>query len=300
MRPVRFLLLTCIISSLIISGCLREYNDVWISNVDVMSVSQDDGTKLTVTTYIQNNQKSDSGVLSLKIKTRDPTTNLIVAEKDADVGYIKSRSQTYNIGSLMVTDPGEYKIEVQLFEGGNILDTYYTQVIVKGLPGPGQPADIKLTDMMLEIKQYVNGVSNVVVDVSPGIFNQGGDSQSLTMEVTARVNPYTGYTENDDLGIIKASDRVRGNVRFVLPKNTAYTFSVSVIENGKTVASGNVEETIKLNEIRWNTPMTYVLVEEGKPIVEVVATKQPGFLGVSALFGILLVYSIVNRARKKK
>ena len=298
MRLLRFLLFMCIITSLIMSGCLREYHDVSISNVDVMSVSQDSGTTLTVTTYIQNNQKSDSGVLSLKIKIRDPFTNLIVAEKDADIGYIKSRSQIHNTGSLMVRKAGEYEVEVQLFEGGTILDTYHTVVMVMAQPGPDQPSDIKLTDMTLEIEQYVNGVQNVVVDVSPGIFNQGGDSQPLTMEVTAQVDPYTGYTESDDLGIIKGSDRVRGNVRFILPKNTAYTFSVSVTENGKTVASGLVEETIQLNEIRWHTTMTYVLVEEGKPIEE--PTKEPGFLGVSALFGLLLVYSIINRARKKK
>ncbi len=292
MKSTRFLFLIFILGSLVFSGCLREYDNVVITSVDVMSSPQDGGTKLTITPYIQNNQNVDTGILILQVKIREPSTNLIVAEKDSDIGYIKSKSSYSNSVSLTVSNPGEYGIEVQVLEGAKILAQYYTPVNVKATPGPGQPADIKLTDMNLVITKFVNDASSAVVEISPGIYNQGGDSQPLTVEVTARVDPYTAYTQSDELGVVKNTNRVRGKVSFVLPRNKEYSFSVNVIESGKTVVRGNVNEKVKLNNIKFNTPMTYVIIEEGKPIT---TPKEPGFELAIALIGILLVYSIRMR-----
>lgn len=292
MKHTKFLFLIFILSSLIFSGCLKEYDNVMITSVDVMSSPQADGTKLTITPYVQNNQDIDTGILTLQVKIREPSTNLIVAEKNSDIGYIKSKSSYSNSVSLTVSNPGEYGIEVQVLEGATILAQYSTAVTVKATPGPGQPADIKLTDMNLVITKFVNDASSAVVEISPGIYNQGGDSQSLTVEVTARVDPYTAYTQSDELGVIKSTNRVRGKVSFVLPRNKEYSFSVNVIESGKTVVRGNVNEKVKLNNIKFNTPMTYVIIEEGKPIA---TPKEPGFGLAIALIGILLVYSIRMR-----
>ncbi len=292
MKSTRFLFLIFILGSLVFSGCLREYDNVVITSVDVMSSPQDGGTKLTITPYIQNNQNVDTGILTLQVKIREPSTNLIVAEKDSDIGYIKSKSSYSNSVSLTISSPGEYGIEVQVLEGAKILAQYYTPVNVKATPGPGQPADIKLTDTNLVITKFVNDASSAVVEISPGIYNQGGDSQPLTVEVTARVDPYTAYTQSDELGVVKSTNRVRGKVSFVLPRNKEYSFSVNVIESGKTVVRGNVNEKVKLNNIKFNTPMTYVIIEEGKPIA---TPKEPGFELAIALIGILLVYSIRMR-----
>jgi len=296
MRPSRFLFLIFIIGILAVSGCLREYNDIYITNVDVR---QEGGTGLTVTPFIQNNQNKDTGVLSIRVKIKDPSTNLIVAEKDADIGYIKSKSQAFNSVSLTVPRPGEYEIEVQVFEKDRTVAQYYTpSVRVAATPEPGQPPDIKLTDMKLVIKQFVNGASSAVVDVSPGIYNQGGDSGPLIMEVTARESPYKAHTESDELGIVRAMKRVRGHVRLVLPRNREYTFTITVSETGRTVVIGNVNEKIKLDEIKYNNPVTYALVEEGKPPAEA-KPKEPGFEGVPVVTGILLVYWI-SRLKKKR
>ncbi len=292
MKHTKFLFLIFILSSLIFSGCLKEYDNVVITSVDVMSSPQADGTKLTITPYVQNNQDADTGILTLQVKIREPSTNLIVAEKNSDIGYIKSKSSYSNSVSLTVSNPGEYGIDVQVLEGAKILAQYYTPVNVKATPGPGQPADIKLTDMNLVITKFVNDATSAVVEISPGIYNQGGDSQPLTVEVTARVDPYTAYTQSDELGVIKSTNRVRGKVSFVLPRNKEYSFSVNVIENGKTLVRGNVNEKVKLNNIKFNTPMTYVIIEEGKPIA---TPKEPGFELAIALIGILLVYSIRMR-----
>lgn len=296
------LLLFLIFIIIIPSGCLQEYGDLRITNVDVMAVPQDDVNKLTVTTYIQNNLNTDSGVLSVKVKVRDPSTNLIVVEKDSDIGYIKSGSSSSNTMSLVVSGTGDFQIEVNLFEKGTILDQYLYPVTVKAQQSPDAPANIKLTDMNLVIKQFVNDASKAVVDISPGIYNQGGDSRPLVMEVTARVNPYTVYTESDELGIIKGSSSVRGSVRFIIPKKRDYTFTVRIMEGGRTVVSGNVDYVIGLNDIKKNTLMTYPFVEEGVPVVEAEeeSKEEPGFQAVFALIGILLVYNIIHRSKGKR
>ena len=297
MRTIKFIILSLILSSLIFSGCLKEYSDIYITDVDVMSVQQNDGIELTITPYIQNNQNTDSSVLSVNVRIRDTSTNLIAADKKMDIGYIKSKSQIYESMSLLVHNPGEYDVEVQLFEDGKSLSQYTTPVTVRSTSGPGQLADIKLTDMTIEIKQFVDKMSNVVVDVSPGIYNQGGDSEPLTLQVTARVDQYKAYNENDELGIVQGSNSVRGNVRFVLPKNSEYTFSASVIENGKTVASGDISENILIKEMKLNTPVTHKLVEKGKPPS---AEPEPGFQGMITLISILLVFSFINRTRNER
>jgi hypothetical protein len=292
MKHTKFLFLIFILGSLIFSGCLKEYDNVVITSVDVMSSPQADGTQLTITPYVQNNQDADTGILTLQVKIREPSTNLIVAEKNSDIGYIKSKSSYTSSVSLTVSNPGEYGIEVQVLEGAKILAQYSTPVTVKATPGPGQPADIKLTDMNLVITKFVNDATSAVVEISPGVYNQGGDSQPLTVEVTARVDPYTAYTQSDELGVVKSTNRVRGKVSFVLPRNKEYSFSVNVIESGKTIVRGSVNEKVKLNNIKFNTPVTYVIIEEGKPIA---TPKEPGFGLAIALIGILLVYSIRMR-----
>jgi len=150
-----------------------------------------------------------------------------------------------------------------------------------------------LTDMTLDAKQYVDKASNVVLDISPGIYNQGGDSEPLTMEVTASVDPYKHYIESDDLGIVKGSNHIRGKVSMILPKNSKYSFTVVVKENGNTVYTGIVDEEIELDQIKINTPMVYKLIKEGTPPVE----EEPGFHGLIALISILLIYIIIRRTK---
>ncbi len=295
---IKILFFVFILSALIISGCIREYDEVVITSVDVMSLQQDDGTKLTVTPYVQNNLNADTGALTLRVKIKEPSTNLIVGEQDSDIGYIKSKSSAYNSISMTVADPGEYRVEVQVFEGGKLLAENYAPVIVKQKPGPGQPSDIKLMDMILVVTKIYGDGSGALVDVSPGIYNQGGDSTPLTMEVTARADQYTAYPESDDIGIIKGSESRRGKVTFDIPRNREYSFSVSITEGGKTVISANVKDKIKLNELKYNVPVTYILVEEGKPVATATPKKtEPGFEVAIALAGILMIYIIGKKEK---
>jgi hypothetical protein len=297
MNP-KFLFLIFLLGTLVFfSGCLREYNNVETS-VDIMSSPQDDGAKLTITSYIQNNQNSDTGLLALQVKIREPSSNLIVAEKDLDIGYIKGKSGTSASVTMTVSNAGEYGVEILVLEGGKTISQSYSSVVVKPKPGPGEPADIKLTDMNLVITKLYNDASSAIVDVSPGIYNQGGDSKPLTIEVTARVDAYTAYTKTDEIGIIKGSSKLRGKVTLDIPRNKEYTFSISVIESGRKVVGGTLPDKIKLSEVKFNTPMTYVLVEEGKPVAAATPKPTPGFEIMMAVIGILIVYGICHRARR--
>ncbi|MFZ3385035.1 MAG: hypothetical protein WA144_14030 [Candidatus Methanoperedens sp.] len=286
-----------ILIAVALSGCLKEYGNVYITSTDVMYSQDEDGTKLTVTPYIRNDQDTDTGSLTVKIKIKEPSTNLIVSQKDSDIGYIKSKSSSSNSVALKVPDPGEYAVEVQVFEGGKLLTEYVAPVTVKAKPAPGAPSDIKLIDLNIVITKLLNDASMAVVDVSPGLYNQGGDSNPLTLEVTAQIDPYNTYVQSDTLNIMKSEGRSRGKVTFTIPRNKEYSFSVKVLENGRTVAQAKLVDKIKLNTLKYNEPITNMLVEEGKP-KPVQTPAEPGFLTASALIGILLVYQIIIRRRR--
>ncbi len=286
-----------ILIAVALSGCLKEYGNVYITSTDIMYSQDEDGTKLTVTPYIRNDQDTDTGSLTVKIKIKEPSTNLIVSQKDSDIGYIKSKSSSSNSVALKVPTPGEYAVEVQVFEGGKLLTEYVAPVTVKAKPAPGEPSDIKLIDLNIVITKLLNDASMAVVDVSPGLYNQGGDSNPLTLEVTAQIDPYNTYIQSDTLNIMKSEGRSRGKVTFTIPRNKEYSFSVKVLENGRTVAQAKLVDKVKLNTLKYNEPITNMLVEEGKP-KPVQTPTEPGFLTASALIGILLVYQVIIRRRR--
>jgi len=276
-------------------GVFKDDNRVVIQDVDVMSTPKGEGTLLTVTPYIRNDQSTDSSMISVKVKIIDQETRLTVAEKDMDMGYIKAHSQAHNSLSLDVEKPGNYDVEVQLFEDNQPIGFESRAVTIKANDSTGQPADILLTDMNLIITQFTDRDSKAVVDVSPGIYNQGGDSKTLTMVVTARTDSYTAYNESDELGIIKGSNRLRGHVRFVLPRKAAYTFSVTVEENGRGIVTSEVPEPVKMDQIERNIAKNYTLIEKGTPVESQKTQGSPGFESSIICAVLLLAAGIVRR-----
>lgn len=289
------------------SGCFessedvfREYNEVSIQNIDVMSTPQGEGTLLTVTPYIRNDQDTDSPMLSVKVKVIDEETQLIVAEKDVDIGYVKAQTLAYNTVSLGILDPGSYTVEAQIFQEGQILDSGSEFITIKANSSVDPLADILLTDMNLVITQFIDRDAKVVVDISPGVYNQGGDSKVLNMLVTAKTDAYTSYTESDELGIVKGSSQLRGHVRFVLPRRAEYTFSVIVEEDGREIITSEVTEPIKMDKIERNVTKNYPLIEEGTPVespVEEGNSKSegstPGFEGLIMCVAFLMAAGII-------
>jgi hypothetical protein len=307
-------LISVLLVIILFSGCFgdskdvfREYNEVFIQDIDVMSTPQGEGTLLTVTPYIRNDQDTDSSMLSVKVKIIDEETSLTVAEKDVDMGYVKAQSLAYNAVSLGTVKPGNYEVEAQLFQEGQILSSWSEFVTIKAEPSIDQPADILLTDMNLVITQFTDRDAKVVVDISPGIYNQGGDSRPLTMIVTAKTDEYTSYTESDDLGIVKGSGQLRGHVRFVFPRRAEYTFSVTVEENGKEITTSETTEPIKMDKIERNVVKNYPLVEEGTPVelpkeegTSDSRGSTPGFEGLGMCIVLLLAAGVINMGLDSK
>lgn len=306
-------LISILLIIILSSGCggsqevFREYNNVFIESIDVRSTPQGENTLLTVTPYIRNDQDTDSSMLSVKVKIIDEGTNLIVAEKDVDMGYVKARSLAYNTVSLGTVKPGNYRVEAQLFQEGQLLSSLSEFVTIKAELAVDQPADILLTDMNLVITQFTDRDAKAVVDIFPGIYNQGGDSKALTMVVTAKTDEYTSYTESDELGIVKGSGQLRGHVRFVFPRRAEYTFSVTVEENGKEIVISETTEPIKMDKIERNIIKNYPLVEEGTPVElpEEEGTSKseestPGFEGWSMGVVLLFAAGVINRGLDSK
>lgn len=310
-KPSLFLFAGFIISiflgSIITSGCFegpesifQNSNGVVIQNVDVMSTPKGEGTLLTVTPYLRNDQDTDSSMLSVKVKVIDQETQLIAAEKNMDMGYIKAHSQAHNSLSLEVEKPGNYDVEVQLFEDNQPTSQDLKTIVIKANTYTSQPADILLTDLNLIITQFTDKDSKAVVDISPAIYNQGGDSKALTMVVTAKNDSYTAYTESDELGIVKGSSRIRGHVRFVLQRNAEYTFSVTVEENGRELVTSEVIQPVKLSQIEKNVAKNYTLVQKGTPIeAPTKRTGSPGFEG-SIMFAVILLTAGIVKIRGLK
>lgn len=305
-------LISILLILILSSGCFggskdifREYDEVFIQDMDVMSTPQGENTLLTVTPYIRNDQDTDSSMLSVKVKVIDEKTRLTVAEKDLDMGYVKAESLAHNAVSLGTIKPGNYEVEAQLLREGQLIGSWSEYIIIEANASADQPADILLTDMNLVITQFTDRDAKAVVDISPGVYNQGGDSKPLKMVVTARTDEYTSYTESDELGIVKGSGQLRGHVRFVFPRRAEYTFSVTVEENGQEIITSETTEPVKMDRIERNIVKNYPLVEEGTP-AELPAEEEasgesstPGFEGIMCVV-LLLAAGVINRGFDSK
>lgn len=305
-----FLFLFSIILCLFPCGCVEREDvaDLYISKVDVMSTPQGDGFKLTATVYVCNQQNMNTRALSIKVKARDPQTNLIVAEQTKDIGYLKASSQVTNTVSLTSPISGAQTIEVELFEDNIVVDEYTTNVEINSMQTETVPSDVILTDMIIEMQQVTNYGKDAVVDIYPGIFNPAGDSDAITIKVIAAVDPYTVVTGTDSIESIKAGERLRGTIRMTLPLDKKYDFNVQLIENGETIVNTKATDSVIPKEMKLKQPVTYNLIEAAAPIEEPTAEEPaiaekpgtPGFSGLCAAIAVAFALIFMRRKSLKR
>lgn len=298
MKVRNFLIFLSVLFFCIVSGCLNENlrtedQHPVITNVDVMSTSTDEEFQLKVTAYIMNPTDSDTGTLSVKVKTKDPYTNLITAEYSENIGYLKANSQSYKAFSFNVPNSGDQLVQVELFEDSNLVDDYTTQVelIQKA---DGTVSNVILTDLMIETIQATNYGEDIIFEASPGLYNQGDEVNKVTVVVTAVVDDYTEYIGSTIVSNLEANQRKRGTVRMTVPADESYRFNVDVFVNGEVTSSGATSTSIKVHDLKLDTPTTYELlgtetpVAEDMPAEETAEEESPGFeipvLVISMLF----------------
>ncbi|WP_319507643.1 hypothetical protein [uncultured Methanolobus sp.] len=310
---MNFLLFFSIFLFCICSGCLNENvveeaQHPTITNVDVMSTPADEEFELKVTVYVQNPQNSDTGTLSIKVKTKDPYTNLITSDHMENVGYLKAGSQTYKSLTFNVPKSGEQLVMVELFEDNSLVDEYITQIrLIEQTTAP--VSNVILTDLMIETIQATNYGEDIIFEASPGIYNQGDEVDKVTIVVTAVVDQYTRYTGSVVVPNVEQSQRTRGTVRMTVPADESYSFEVDVIADGLITSSGQTGTSIKLHDLKLETPTTYALLESEIPVEEEMAAEEeeeetaeeesPGFEIPMLVISMLCAVGILRKKNRK-
>jgi hypothetical protein len=280
MKVMNLLLFFSIFIFCISSGCINqdvieETPHPVITNVDIMSTPADEEFELKVTAYIQNPLDTNTGSLSLKVKSKDPSTNLITAENEESVGYLKAQEQSYKSISFNVTKSGEQLVVIELFEDGSLVDEFSTSVRLLSEVTEEVP-NVILTDLMIETIQATNYGEDIIFEASPGIYNQGEEADKITVVVTAIVDDYTRYTGSAIAYNLGQNQKNRATVRMTVPADESYSFSVDVIADGEITSSAETTSSIKLHDLKLETPETYTLVESSSPVAEGMPTEDAG------------------------
>ena len=303
MKVVNLLLFFSIFLFCICSGCLnenvvKEAQHPVITNVDVMSTVADEEFELKVTVYTQNPTDSDTGTLSIKVKTKDPSTNLITSDHTENIGYLKANTQTYKTLNFNVPKSGEQLVIVELFEDNSLVDEYTTQVrLIEGTTEP--VPDVILTDLMIETIQATNYGEDIIFEASPGIYNQGDEADKVNIVVTAVVDQYTRYTGSVIVSNVERGQRTRGTVRMTVPADKSYSFEVDVITDGLIAANAKTSESIKLHDLKLETPVTYALLESDIPVEAQDAEGTPGFEIPMLVISMLCAAGIIRKKNWK-
>ena len=315
MKVMNLLLFFSIFAFCISSGCINqnmieETPHPIITNVDVMSTPDGEVFELKVTAYIMNPLDTDTGSLSLKVKAKDYSTNLIIAEHEESVGYLKAQEQSYKTISFNVPKSGEQFVVIELFEDGSLVDESTTHVRLVSEVTEEVP-DVILTDLMIETIQATNYGEDIIFEASPGIYNQGDEANKITVVVTAIVDDYTRYTGSAIASNLENNQKTRATVRMTVPADQSYSFYVDVIVDGEITSSAATTSSIKLHDLKLETPKTYTLVASSTPVEEVTEDEaveettadnteeeSPGFKAPVVIVAMICAMGILRRWKK--
>jgi len=305
-----FIFVACISSGCINQNVIEEPPHPIITNVDVMSTPAGEEFELKVTAYIQNPLDRDTGSLSLKVKSKDPSTNLITAEHEESVGYLKASEESYKTISFNVAKSGDQIVLIELFEDGSLVDEASTHVRLVSEVTDEVP-NVILTDLMIETIQATNYGEDIIFEASPGLYNQGNDADKITVVVTASVDDYTRYTGSAIAYDLEQDRKTRATVRMTVPADEQYSFHVDVIVDGEVTSSAGTISAIKLHDLKLETPKTYSLTEASSPVEEEVTEEEmpaeetaeeetPGFDAALFVVAMLCAMGILKYRKKDR
>jgi len=166
---------------------------------------------------------------------------------------------------------------------------------------------VKFTTVTLEVSKYAKDNSRAVVNVYPAIYNQGKEDVELEVEVAVKEGGYTAYTQSRSLGTVKAFGHVKGSLQFVLPRDKLYIFTLTLKSKGEPITQGWIDEEIDLNKLKRNRPLSYPIMEAGKPRTEKRSFKitpiprpaeTPGFRAASGILAVVLAAFMLKKRRR--
>lgn len=320
MLSKKLLVAALILISVMVCGCLREYDttSLSINQVDIKAgVVDDDTVQLSIITYVSNSGQS-SGNVDIQTKAYNLKTNLLMADEKISMGKIgKDRTQNGTV-NLEVPITGNYRIEVILYEDGGLVTSGQGSISgLESLLTSPKHSYINIRDV--DVTMLSRSESTTTLKVTTFLDNYGrSDSAPLTALVKLRDadTNLIGNSGNIDVGVVKSDTTVVKDIELEVPKDRDYRVEVMIFEKDRIITEYGVSffmapkstgaedvtrqtRTISTTETITTEfeveptpygPSEDVFRTEGAPIL-----KEPGFGFLGAIISLLSVIILFRK-----
>jgi len=169
-------------------------------------------------------------------------------------------------------------------------------IVVSGCIGPLRSgAYLNVEDV--DVLQKSVSDDTITLEITPLITNNGNaDAEDVKIQAKA-VDQQTGLTMNKnevEMGVIKKGTTDQESITLTVPNDKDYTIEIFIFEGDRVVVRGHgrVNLAPKLEELKpYGEPEFVTYRVEPKPAV-------PGFMGVSAIIGLVAVALYILRRRR--
>lgn len=266
---MRWLALLLVVSLLVpATGCIRDFEDrerhnrVDLRSIDVAAPSVTTGTVDLAVNATLDNRGSESDETRLRVKAFDTQTGFLEETKET-ANRTLTEDTTVTVGVLLeLPRRAGYRIEIEVFEGGRIVDSGH--VTVRNLASL-EPTIQETSVSISEMEFMVRNVSRDRVRIETQLYltNEGaGDSGPLRLQVKAR-DVETGLLADElwtDLGPIPPQQTRIESVELDVPDEHNYAVEAALWDDNLTVEKGqgtvelaptsirNASETIEVKD----------------------------------------------------
>lgn len=248
----RFVLVLAVLLLLPASGCLRDFdeqdpeNRVHLRSIDVSAPEVTSGSVLLEVTTTLDNRGADSDPISLVVKAFSLTTGFLeVTESTPNRTIAEDKTVPVPV-TLDVPRRSGYRIEVQVYEDGRVVETGRVEVSNVAALEP----TVHETGVEIETMEFlVRNVSENRVRIESQIYltNEGAaDSRRLRLQVKAR-DVETGLLADQawiDVDAVPPEETRIREVDLEVPDGHNYAVEAVLWDDNLTVERG--EDTVQL------------------------------------------------------
>ncbi len=230
-----------LVAVIALSGCLKTGEDYTQLSIEAVDISTDhvksSSIDFNITTYVENYGKMATKNASLLLKAYNDQNGLLDEQIRTPIGNIDAKKTVSVTQSLELPRKGDYKIEVNLYDGD--VKKTYQWTSISNLDS--LQADIK--DIGLEIGEMdflVRNASNRKVVIENDIyFTNEGDDNSSEFDVLVKAREMDARLIADKkwitLKAIKPETTVIKSVNLTVPDQYNYVVEVLVWSRGMVV-----------------------------------------------------------------